>query len=101
MNESHLQDKFLVPFIKSELGYREVKPNTVTNSLIIEEDLEEFISTTTLNQQPYQTLLRKYNSDTKTLLTDLIELIQERIASSRNMALFINANKSVTLQGVR
>ena len=43
MSELHLQDKFLVPFIKSELGYREVKPNTVTNSLIIEEDLQEFI----------------------------------------------------------
>lgn len=50
MSELHLQDKFLVPFIKTELGYREAKPNTVTNSLIIEEDLQEFISTTTLNE---------------------------------------------------
>lgn len=101
MSELYLQDKFLVPFIKSELGYREVKPNTVTNSLIIEENLQEFISTTTLNQKPYETLLRKYNGDAKALLADLIELIQERIASSRNMALFINANKSVTLQGIK
>lgn len=68
MSELHLQDKFLVPFIKTELGYREVKPNTVTNSLIIEEDLQEFISTTTLNQKPYETLLRKYNGDAKALL---------------------------------
>ena len=101
MSELHLQDKFLVPFIKSELGYREVKPNTVTNSLIVEEDLQEFISTTTLNQKPYETLLRKYSGDASALLADLIELIQERIASSRNMALFINANKSVTLRGVK
>ena len=101
MSELHLQDKFLVPFMKSELGYREVKPNTVTNSLIIEEDLQEFISQTTLNQKPYETLLRKYNGNTQDLLADLIELIQERIASSRNMALFINANKSVTLRGVK
>jgi type I restriction enzyme R subunit len=101
MSELHLQDKFLVPFIQTELGYREVKPNTVTNSLIIEEDLQEFISSTTLNQKPYETLLRKYNGDSQALLKELIELIQERIASSRNMALFINANKSVTLQGVK
>ena len=101
MSELHLQDKFLVPFIKTELGYREVKPNTVTSSLIIEEDLQEFISSTTLNAKNYEILLRKYSGNATTLLSDLIELIQERIASSRNMALFINANKSVTLQGVK
>jgi type I restriction enzyme R subunit len=101
MSELHLQNKFLVPFLKTELGYREVAPNTVTQSLIIEEDLQEFISGAALNQKPYETLLRKYNGDAKKLLTDLIALIQDRIASSRNMALFINANKSVTLQGVK
>lgn len=36
MSETHLQDKFLVPFFREELGYQEVKANTVTNSLIIE-----------------------------------------------------------------
>ena len=41
MNELHLQDKFLIPFFREGLGYREVKANTVTNSLIIEEDLQE------------------------------------------------------------
>ncbi|NEQ66923.1 MAG: type I restriction endonuclease subunit R [Symploca sp. SIO2D2] len=101
MSELNLQNKFLVPFLKTELGYQEVKPNTVTNSLIIEEDLQGFISTTTLNQKSYETLLRKYSGNTQQILADLIELIQERIASSRNMALFINANKSVTLQGVK
>ncbi|MGK7959388.1 DEAD/DEAH box helicase family protein [Crocosphaera sp.] len=101
MNEKYLQENFLVPFIKTELGYREVKPNTVTNSLIIEEDLQEFISTTTENKKNYEILLRKYNNNSQTLLTDLIELIQERIASSRNMALFINVNKSVTLKGIK
>ncbi|MEA5419295.1 DEAD/DEAH box helicase family protein [Spirulina sp. CCNP1310] len=101
MSELNLQDKFLVPFIKKELDYREVKPNTVTNSLIIEEDLQEFISSTTLNAKNYETLLRKYNGNPQTLLADLIDLLQERIASSRNMALFINANKSITLQGIK
>ncbi|MEG4445231.1 DEAD/DEAH box helicase family protein [Microcoleus sp. AT9_B5] len=101
MSELNLQDKFLIPFFRESLGYQEVKANTITNSLIIEEDLQAFISTTELNQKPYEALLKKYSSNAQKLLADLIELIQERIASSRNMALFINANKSVTLQGIK
>lgn len=101
MSELHLQDKFLIPFFREGLGYQEVKPNTVTNSLIIEEDLQAFISNTELNQKPYETLLKKYSGNSQQLLAELIALIQERIASSRNMALFINANKSVTLQGIK
>jgi len=40
MNELYLQDKFLIPFFRDCLGYTEVKANTVTQSLIIEEDLQ-------------------------------------------------------------
>lgn len=101
MNELHLQDKFLLPFFREGLGYREVKANTVTNSLIIEEDLQEFISETELNKKPYEALLKKYNWNKKELLDDLIKLIKERIGSSRNMALFLNANKSITLNGIK
>ena len=101
MNEMHLQDKFLIPFFRDGLGYQEVKANTVTQSLIIEEDLQAFISDTELNKKLYETLLRKYRGNKEHLLKDLIALIQERIASSRNMALFINANKSITLKGVK
>ena len=101
MNELHLQDKFLIPFFRDGLGYKEVKANTITQSLIIEEDLQAFISGTELNKKPYETLLKKYRGNKKQLLAELIELIQERIASSRNMALFINANKSITLQGTK
>ncbi|HEX3047104.1 MAG TPA: DEAD/DEAH box helicase family protein [Bacillota bacterium] len=101
MNELHLQDNFLIPFFREGLGYQEVKANTISNSLIIEEDLEEFISQTDLNKRPYETLLRKYRGDRRQLLNELIELIKSRSGSSRNMALFINANKSITLQGVK
>jgi len=101
MNELHLQDKFLIPFLRDSLDYREVKANTVANSLIIEEDLEEFISETELNKKPYEALLKKYGGNKKELLAALIELIQERSGSSRNMALFLNVNKSVTLEGIK
>jgi len=101
MNELHLQDKFLIPFFRDVLGYNEVKANTITQSLIIEEDLQAFISGTELNEKPYELLLKKYHGNEKLLLKELIALIQERIASSRNMALFINANKSISFQGIK
>jgi type I restriction enzyme R subunit len=101
MKETELQDQFLIPFFCKNLDYQEVKPNTVNSSLIIEEDLQSFISETDLNREEYEKLLKKYQGNKQKLLTDLIDLIQERIASSRNMALFINANKSITLHGIK
>jgi type I restriction enzyme, R subunit len=101
MNELHLQDKFLIPFFREGLGYKEVKANTITQSLIIEEDLQAFIADTELNKKPYEQLLKKYGGDKKKLLADVIELIQDRCNSSRNKALFLNANKSITLQNIK
>jgi len=43
MNELHFQDKFLIPLFRDGLGYTEVKANTVTQSLIIEEDFQATI----------------------------------------------------------
>jgi type I restriction enzyme, R subunit len=100
MNELHLQDKFLLPFFRESLGYNEVKANTITESLIIEEDLQTFISQTELNKKPYEILLKKYRGDKQKLLKELIELIKERSGSSRNMALSIN-KKTITLQGIQ
>ncbi len=104
MNELHLQDKFLIPFITDEvngLGYKEVKANTVTNNLIIEEDLLAFISQTALNKKNYPKLLKKYNRDAKLLMDELMVFVCDRLKNYRNMALFINDNKSVTFQGVK
>jgi type I restriction enzyme, R subunit len=54
MSELHLQDKFLIPFFQDELVYQEIKANTITNSLIIEEDMQAFIANTELNQKSSQ-----------------------------------------------
>ena len=69
-SELHLQNKFLIPFFQDGLGYQEVKANTVTQSLIIEEDLQEFISQIELNKKPYETLLKKYGGDKNKLKFD-------------------------------
>ena len=46
-------------FFKEGQGYREVKANTVTSSLIIEEDLGEFISQTELNKKTLRCSIEK------------------------------------------
>ena len=103
MNELHIQDKFLVPFFTSNvegLGYREVKANTISNNLFIEEDLLEFLSSTTMNKDNYKKLLKKFSTE-KSLIKAFIELLTARIKNYRNMALFINANQSITFEGLK
>ncbi len=104
MNELHLQDKFLIPFITNNvagLGYREVKANTITNNLIIEDNLREFLSGSELNEANYKKLLKKYNHDEEKLMSAIVAFLSERLKNYRNMALFINDNKSVTFEGLK
>ena len=98
--EKQVQRDYLLKFFQDRLGYRIVKANTVSpQSLIIEENLEEFISTSPINKEAYQRLLRdKFNRDPKTLLASLIAFLYERIRISQNMALFLNT-KSLTFEG--
>ena len=104
MNELHLQDKFIIPFITDNvngLGYKEVKANTITTSLFIEEDLKQFLSETTLNKENYEKLLKKYKGNESKLIADFIQELQLRIKDARNMALFFNTNKSMTFEGLK
>jgi type I restriction enzyme R subunit len=104
MNEQQLQEKFLIPFFTDTLnglGYHEVKANTVTSNLIIEEDLLTFLSSTELNRKNYEKILKKYKNDTAKLKRSFVDFITERAKNYRNMALFINDNKSVTFEGFR
>ena len=103
MNELHLQDKFLIPFFIDKvngLGYKEVKANTISNNLIIEEDLKEFLKETSLNKDNYKKLLKKFKNEDE-LIQEFIKELQNRIKDSRNMALFFNSNKSITFQGLK
>jgi type I restriction enzyme R subunit len=103
MKELDLQDKYLVHFLTERtdgLNYKEVKANTVSQHFFVVEDLKQFISTTTLNKSNYRKLLRKFANE-KALLDKLMEFLNQRIAESMNMAIFINNNKSVTFEGVK
>jgi type I restriction enzyme, R subunit len=54
MSELQVQDKFLIPFFRNELVYQKIKANPITNSLIIEEDMQSFITNAELNQKSSQ-----------------------------------------------
>jgi len=105
MNELHLQDKFLIPFFTTNngkgLGYKEVKPNTVTNSLIIESDLIEFLKTSEANKENFTKLLKKLGNDEKKLTKVLVDFISDKIKDFRNMALFLNNTTSFTIEGLK
>ena len=83
------------------LQYKEVKANTVSKSHFIVEDLKYFISETTLNKTSYRKLLKKFDNNEKQLLQEFQEELNERIGKSKNMALFIGSNQSITFKGIK
>ena len=97
MKELDLQDKYLINFLcerQDGLGYKEVKPNTVSRQFFIVEDLKYFLSETKLNKDNYRKLVRKIGNEKK-LMDKLMDLLTERIRSDKNMAIFINSNKTI------
>ncbi len=104
MDELVLQDKYLMNFFTNRadgLQYKEVKANTVSKLHFVVEDLKYFISETALNKTAYRKLLKKYNNNEKQLLQEFQEELNERIGKSKNMALFIGSNQSITFKGVK
>ncbi len=103
MKELDLQDKYIINFLCKRadgLKYNEAKANTVSSNFFVIEDLKHFLSETELNKSNYKKLLRKFDSE-KELLKAFTEFLDERIASSMNMAIFINNNQSVTFEGIK
>lgn len=71
------------------------------NNLIIEADLLELLKDTKLNKENFQKLLRKYNRDEKKLIKGFVVFLEEKMKNLRNMAIFINQNKTVTFEGLK
>ncbi len=66
MSEQLLQEKYLLHFLTERpdgLRYNEVKANTVSKDLIVEEDLRPFLSNTERNKENYTKLLRTFRHD--------------------------------------
>lgn len=103
MSELLIQDKYLMHFFTQRadgMGYREVKANTVSQHLIITDDLRQFLSSAGDNKEAYKKLLKKYSGDEKALMTAIVEELVSRIKSSVNMAIFINTYRNFSFEGV-
>ncbi len=104
MKELDLQDKYLIHYLtqrRDGLHYKEVKANTVSSQyLIIEDDLQAFISSTKLNKSNYKKLLKQYDSEAA-LMRDFIAFLFEKVKRASNMAIFINSNKTTTFKGLK
>ncbi len=72
-HELHLQDKFLIPFFREGLGYRKVKPNTVTLSASLFHLMRAWrvISTTLTDQATGQVTMQATDQATMQLPTKL------------------------------
>ena len=95
-NEKALQEEFILPFFTRNesnhgLGYKQVRANTVSSSLIIESDLVEFLKESRLNAPKYKQLLKKFNGNEEQLVKELLEFLIDKILSSRNMATFLKS----------
>lgn len=104
MSESLIQDKYLMSFFTERadgLKYQEVKANTVSPSLFIEDDLLTFIRDTSLNEKTYPKLLKQFRGDEKALIKEFTDFLSQRRLEPTNMAIFFNNNKSVTFKGVK
>ena len=104
MNETQIQDKYLVEYFTNPntgLGYREIKASTINKDLIAIPDLIEFLSETELNSTGWKSLLRKYGGDRDKVIEVVLEQILGKIKNATNMAIFLNFNKSITIEGVK
>lgn len=103
-HELLLQNDYLIDFLtkrKDGLQYKEVKPNIInTDYLMIPDDLLTFLRETDLNKKNYQKLLRKFGGDERKLIKEFMEFLNSKIATSRNMAIFINNHRKTTFKGI-
>lgn len=100
MIETELQNDYVMDFLcrrTDGLGYREVKNTTVNNDLFIPADLKEFVS----SQSPtaWRNLRQKHGGDEQEVMQVLMEELKRRLMESTNVALFLNKNRSITLEG--
>ena len=102
MIETELQHKGIMPFFcKPEesggLGYRETDPNIVTDDLFIPSQLAEFVKSA--DPQTWKNLLSKHHGSEQELALALKDAIKGDLRESSNVAVWINAHKTVTFEG--
>lgn len=102
MIETELQHKEIMPFFcrpeeSGGLGYRETEPNIVTDDLFIPSQLAEFVKSA--DPQTWKSLLSNHHGNEQELALALKNTIKKGILESSNVAVWLNAHKTITFEG--
>ena len=102
MIETELQHQEVMPFFcKPEesggLGYRETEPNIVSDDLFIPSQLAEFVKSA--DPAAWKALLAKRRGSEAELALALKETVKAGIRESGNVAVWLNAHKTITFEG--
>ena len=102
MDERQLQRNYVMEFFcrKEEeggLGYRNVTSNQVNPDLFIPSDMEDFLMHA--DEGMWNRMVSVYKGNKDAMLADLRKVIKAKILSAKNVATFLNSNKTIGFAG--
>lgn len=102
MDERQLQRNFVMEFFcrKEEeggLGYRNVTSSQVNPDLFIPSDMEDFLRHA--DEGMWDRMVSVYKGNKDAMLADLRKVIKAKILSAKNVATFLNSNKTIGFAG--
>lgn len=102
MDELQLQRKYVMEFFckKEEeggLGYQDVPSSQVHPDLFIPSDMETFLKRS--DEEMWKRMVSHYKGNKEAMLADLRKVIKAKILKSKNVATFLNSNKSIGFAG--
>jgi len=102
MDEKQLQRKYVMEFLcrKEEeggLGYRNIPSGQVNPDLFIPSDMEAFIKAG--DEDLWNRLVAHFKGSKEAMMADLRKVIKSKILAAKNVATFLNANKTIGFAG--
>lgn len=102
MDERLLQRKYVMEFFchkekEGGLGYRNVASSQVNTDFFIPSDMEEFIKSS--DENLWNRLVANYKGNKTVMLAELRQVVKTKILSAKNVATFLNTNKTIGFAG--
>ena len=102
MDEGQLQRKYVMEFFcrKEEeggLGYQNVPSSQVNPDLFIPSDMEAFLRNS--DEAMWNRMVSHYKGNKEAMLADLRKVIKAKLLASKNVATFLNGNKTIGFAG--
>lgn len=102
MDERQLQRKYVMEFFcrkedEGGLGYQNVPSGQVNPDLFIPSDMETFLKHA--DEAMWNRMVEVYKGNKEAMLADLRKVIKAKIQASKNVATFLNSNKTIGFAG--